>query len=139
MTEIAGRQVARNDLGVMAAGAAALVLSFLPYVGVSYKIQGVGSASASINAWHGAALLGLLLVTAAAIVGTGLLLLRGLTHGGDVNAFGSSVSAGLRWGGYFLVLAGIVESVFAVMALRESGESVSFDRGATDTPPPAAT
>lgn len=165
MAEVGGRQVAKNDLGVMAAGAAALVFSFLPYVGVSYKIAGVGSSSASINAWHGIAFLGVLflvaaagvvaarvfggvtlptlpvgwhvLVAALAVLGSVLVIVRGLTYGGDASGFGSSVSAGMKWGGYLLALAGIVESVFAVMALRESGESVSFERGTTDTPPPA--
>jgi hypothetical protein len=168
MAEVGGRQVGNNDLGVMAAGAAALVFSFLPYVGVSFKITGVGSTSASINAWHGIAFLGVLLLVAAAGVvaarvfggvtlptlpvgwhvvltalagiGTLILIVRGLTYGGDTAVLGSSVSAGMRWGGYLLSLAGIAETVFAVMGLRESGESLSFDRGTQgDVPPPATT
>lgn len=173
MADVGGRQVDNNDLGVMAAGAAALVFSFLPFWGVSYDVKGVGSASSSFNAWHSFGFLGLLMVLAAAGavaarvfgdmtlptlpvgwhvvvaglagLGTLLLVLRGFSYdSGGFSGFGSSVSAGVRWGGYLLFLAGIAESVFAVLALRESGESVSFDRGPThgggpDAPPPAAT
>jgi hypothetical protein len=168
MADIGGRQVGTNDLGVMAAGAAALVFSFLPYVGVTFKLAGVGSSGASINAWHGVAFLGVLLLVAAAgvvaarvfggvtlptlpvgwhvvlaaaaAIGTLILVWRGLTYGGDANVLGSSVSAGMRWGGYLLSLAGIAETVFAVLAFRESGESLSFDRGTQgDVPPPATT
>jgi hypothetical protein len=167
MANVGGREVNNNDLGVMAAGAAALVFSFLPYVGVSFKIAGIGSTGGSINAWHGIAWLGVLLLVAAAGVvaarvfggvalptlpvgwhvvlaavagiGTIILLVRGLTYGGDTGVLGSSVSAGMRWGGYLLVLAGIAETVFAVLAMRESGESLSFDRGTPDAPPPVAT
>jgi hypothetical protein len=167
MASLGGRDVGTNDLGIMAAGAAALVFSFLPYVGVSFKITGIASSSASINAWHGVAFLGvLLLVAAAGIVaarvfggmtlpalpvgwhvilaglaglGTVILLVRGLTYGGDAAALGTSVSAGMRWGGYLLCLAGLAETVFAVLALRASGESLSFDGGATGTPPAATT
>ncbi|MBK5306217.1 MAG: hypothetical protein JJD92_05965 [Frankiaceae bacterium] len=162
MTEIAGRQVARNDLGVMAAGAAALVFSLLPYYGLSYKVAGA-DFSASFNAWHGYATLGMLLLVAAAGVvaarvfggvtlptlplgwhvivaglaglGTFLVILRALTYP-HIDVPGGSY--GVKWGGYLLFLAAIAETVFAVMALRDSGESVSFDRGTTDTPPPAA-
>jgi hypothetical protein len=169
MTNVAGREVQRNDLAVMAAGAAALVFSFLPYWGVSYKIQGVGGASASVNAWHGVALLGVLLLVAAASIvaarvfggatlptlpvgwnllvaglaalGTVILIIRGFTYGNNgFSGFGSSVSSGVKWGGYLLFIAAIVETAFAIMAFRESGESLSFDRGPQgDVPPPATT
>jgi hypothetical protein len=164
MAAVGGRDVGTNDLGVMAAGAAALVFSFLPYVGVSYKVKGFGGGSAHINAWHGWAFLGLVLVVAAAAVvaarvfadvtlptmpvgwhvlvagaaglGTLILLLRGLSWGGaEFSGLGTSYSSGMRWGGYLLVLAGLVETAFAVLALRASGESVSFDRGTPDAPP----
>jgi hypothetical protein len=168
MATVGGRQVDNNDLGVMAAGVAALVFSFLPYVGASYKVSGLGGGSVHVNAWHGAALLGLLLLVAAAAVvavrvftdvtlpalpvgwhvlvaaaaglGTLIVLVRGMSYGGDsFSGFGTSVSAGMRWGGYLLVLAGIAETAFAVLALRASGESMSFDRGTPDAPPPDAT
>ena len=168
MANVGGREVDSNDLGVMAAGVAALVFSFLPYVGASYKVKGLGGGSVHINAWHGWAFLGLLLllaaaavvaarvfadvtlpdlpvgwhvlVAAAAALGTLILLLRGLSWGGsEFSGVGASYSSGMRWGGYLLVLAGIAEAAFAVLALRASGESVSFDRGTPDAPPPATT
>ena len=168
MANVGGREVGTNDLGVMAAGVAALVFSFLPYVGVSYEVKGFGGGSAHINAWHGWAFLGLLLlvlaagvvaarvladvtlptlpvgwhvvVAGAAALGTLMVLVRGLSWGGsEFSGLGTSYSSGMRWGGWLLVLAGIAETVFAVLALRESGESVSFDRGTPEAPPPATT
>jgi hypothetical protein len=163
MANVGGRQVGNNDLGVMAAGVAALLFSFMPYWGVSYKGLGAGLGG-SINAWHGLAFLGCLMIFAAAGIvaarvfggvtlptlpvgwyvivaglaglGTLIVLVRGLTY---PHASGLGASVGMKWGGYILVVAGIVEAVFAVMALRDSGESVSYDRGTPDTPPPAAT
>jgi hypothetical protein len=165
MATLGGRQVEQNDLGVMAAGAAALIFSFLPFWGVSYKVAGHGGLSASLSAWHGLPLLGVLMLVAAsaivaarvfggvtlptvpvgwhvivaglAVLGAVIVILRGLTYGNNgYSAFGSSVSSGVKWGGYLLFLAAIAEAVFAVMALRESGESLSFDRGTQETPPP---
>jgi hypothetical protein len=168
MANVGGREVNNNDLGVMAAGAAALVFSFLPFWGYKVNVKGFGGGSASITAWHSWGTLGILLliiaagivaarvfggvtlpeapigwhviVAALAVLGALLVILRGLTYGdGGVGSLGGSISAGVRWGGYLLFIAAIVESVFAVMAVRESGESVSFDRGTPDAPPPAAT
>ena len=163
MAEIGDRQVATNDLGVMAAGAAVLVCSLLPYYGVSYNLGGAGF-SASFNAWHGYAFLGLLLllgaagvvaarvfggvtlpptpvgwhviVAGAAGLGMVLVVLRALTY---PHATVPGGSFGVRWGGWLLFLAAIAETVFAVLALRESGERVSFDRGPQESPPPATT
>jgi hypothetical protein len=164
MATVAGRQVETNDLGVMAAGAAALVFSFLPYWGFSYSAKSLGGVSASIDAWHGFALLGLLLlfaaagvvaarvffgvtlpqlpvgwhvaVAGAAVIGTFLVIVRALTY---PHASLPGGSWGVKWGGYLLFLAAIVETVFTVMALRASGESIAFDRGHPETPPPATT
>ena len=170
MANVGGRDIGTDDLGVLAAGLAALVFSFLPYVGASYTVKGFGGGSAHINAWHGWAFLGLLLLLAAAgivaarvfggvelpalpvgwhvlaagaaAVGTFILLVRGLSWGGnEFEGIGTSYSSGMRWGGYLLVLAGLAEAFFAVRAMRASGESISFDRdpssgGTPDVPPP---
>jgi hypothetical protein len=164
MANVGGREVNNNDLGVMAAGAAALVFSFLPFWGYKIKVQGFGGGGSSITAWHGAAWFGMVMLIAAAavvaarvfadvtlptlpvgwhvivaalaVVGAVLVILRGLTYGdGGYSGVGGSISAGVRWGGYLLFLAAIAESVFAVLALRESGESLSFDGGTPDAPP----
>lgn len=168
MANVGGREVNNNDLGVMAAGLAALVFSFLPYWGVSYKVKGLGGSSSSVTAWQGYAVLGLLLlfiaagivaarvfggvtlpsapvgwhviVAACAVLGTVLVILRALTiDSASYSAFGASMSAGVKWGGLLLFLAAIAESVFAFLAFRASGESLSFDRGTPDAPPPATT
>jgi hypothetical protein len=165
MTNVAGRDVQRNDLAVMGAGVAVFVFSLLPYWGFSYNVKGLGGGSASITAWHGMALLGVLLLLAAAgivaarvfagvtlpaapigwhvivagvaAIGTLLVIIRGLTY---PHASGLGGSYGVKWGGYLLFLAAIVETVFAVMAFRESGEALAFDRGTQgDVPPPATT
>lgn len=167
MANVGGREVNNNDLGVMGAGAAALIFSFLPYWGYSVKSSGI-SGGGSITAWHSYATLGLLLlfiaagivaarvfggmtlpdapvgwhviVAALAGLGTFLVIVRALTiDNANYSAFGSSISSGIKWGGFLLFLAAIAETVFAVLAMRESGESVSFDRGTPDTPPPATT
>jgi hypothetical protein len=163
MAKLAGRDVNTNDLGVMGAGVAVFVFSLLPYWGLSGG-KGLGGLNVSITAWHGWALLGVLLliaaagvvaarvfadvtmptlpvgwhvvVTAVAALGTLLVIVRGFTY--PHASFGGA-SYGVKWGGYLLFVAAIAETVFAVLALRESGESVSFTRGAADTPPPATT
>jgi hypothetical protein len=129
-------QVARTfralDGGVIALAGAAFVASFLPYVGLSLKIAGLGGFNYTINAWHSFAVLGLLALFAAgaatiaavfgatnptqrvgfgigaavaAGLGTFLILVRGLTYGLDVK---------LQWGGWVLILVGAAETVCAI-------------------------
>ena len=161
MTRLGGRDVNRNDVAVMGAGAAAFVFSLLPYWGFSYDVKGIGGFSSSITAWHGFALLGVLMLLAAAGIvvarvfagvalpaapvgwhvivaglaslGALLVILRALTY---PHASLPGGSYGVRWGGFLLFLVAIAEAVFAVLAMRESGESISIDRGTTGTPPP---
>jgi hypothetical protein len=147
----------RNDLGVLIAGVVAFIASFLPYYGYKFKgvtVSGVhiGGSSASVTAWHSYAVLGLLLIFAAAIlvavktfaslptmpvgvyflagvlaaVGTFLVILRAYTA---PSASGPGGSVGVRWGAYVLFIAGIVEAVFAFLAMRESGERVPWQSG----------
>lgn len=132
------KQLGLNEQATMAAGAVAIILSFFPsYVTVSF-----GPYSSGANAWHSFATLGVLLViaatalaavkafaaeylpdgvpwniviTACAGVGTVLLLLRGLTVS----------HAGLGWSGWALVIAGVVMTAFAALALKASGEDLS--------------
>lgn len=157
------KQVNRNDLGVIIAGAVAFIASFLPYWGFSYSLKGLGGFSSSVNAWHGYAVLGLLLIFAAAILvavrvfggttlptlplgwhvivaglaalGTLLVILRGFTY---PHASIPGGSYGVKWGGYVLMLVGVVEVVFAVLAMRESGESLSINQKPA-TPPADST
>jgi hypothetical protein len=161
MANLGGRDVNTNDLGVMAAGVAVFVFSLLPYWGLSGG-NGFGGLNVSITAWHGWALLGVLLLIAAAgvvaarvfagvtlpplpvgwhvvvagLAGLGALLviIRGFTY---PHASFAGASYGVKWGGYLLFLAAIAETVFAVLALRESGEPLAIDRDTT--PPPATT
>jgi len=155
--------VNRNDLGVMGAGVVAFIASFLPYWGVSFggSVQGVHvGGSASITAWHSYAILGLLLifaaagliavrtfaasslpempagvhVIAAALAGLGTLLviLRAFTY---PHASYPGGSYGVRWGGYVLFIAGIAATAFAVLGMRESGETVPGIGSRPSSPP----
>jgi hypothetical protein len=153
------RQLPRNDLGVLAAGALAFIVSFFPYYGASAKAGGF-SYSVSVNAWHGTALLGMLLVVAAAIVaaiiafspdtlpkmslswnvvvlglsllGTLLVIIRSFTL---PSASGPGVDYGLRWGGWLLIIVCVVQSVFAFLRFRDTGEAMPWQHPAA---PPAA-
>lgn len=58
-----------RDLVLVGTGVLAVLLSFLPYYyGVSARIDGLGSFSAHVNAWHSYAVLGLLLIVVATAV-----------------------------------------------------------------------
>jgi hypothetical protein len=154
------KSINRNDQGVMIAGIVAFIASFLPYVGVS-----AGPFNVTRNAWHGYAVLGLLLLFAAAIliaavtfaasnmpklpagvhviaaalaaIGTLLVIIRAFTYSSGV----SGIDINPRWGAYVLFIAGIAETVFAVLGMRESGEQIPGVGGGAGTappPPPAA-
>ena len=157
--------VNRNDLGVMVAGVVAFIASFLPYWGISVKSSVPGfSGSTSITAWHSYATVGLLLIFAAAIIiavktfasmpelpvglhviaaalaaiGTLLVIIRAFT----INSIDlPGISAGVKWGAYVLFIAGIAETVFALLGMRESGEKVAWQSSgpaAPAGPPPPA-
>lgn len=115
------------DLAVIALGVVAFIASFMPYVGVS-----LFGFSVHIDAWHSYATLGLLCLfgaaaaaavgiassatsptsriafdagaTGFALIGTGLLLVRGLTYGNQVH---------MQWGGWLLVVVGLGQFCFA--------------------------
>jgi hypothetical protein len=148
------QSINRNDLGVMIAGVVAFIASFFPFVGLK-----IGPFEGHDNAWRSYAVLGLLLLFAAAIliavktfagdsvpeipVGTHVLS-AGLAGLGTLililNAFTASesgVDLDVRWGAYVLFIAGIAEVVFSVLGVRESGESVPGVGGSSSAPPPA--
>jgi hypothetical protein len=162
------QDVNRNDLGAMVAGAVAFIASFFPYWGVSVKSSVPGfSASNSITAWHSYATVGLLLIFAGAIViavkafagdsvptmpvgvhvlaaglaglGTILVIIRAFTIN---NVDLPGISSGVKWGAYVLFIAGIAETVFCVLGMRESGEKVAWQSSGpaapAGPPPPSA-
>ena len=156
------KQVSRNDKGIVGAGIVAFIASFLPYYGGSVSISGF-HASSSISAWHSYAILGLLLMFAGAAIvaarvfggvampklpvgvnvlvaglaalGTLLVILRGFTAD---SGSGAGYSYGVQWGGYILMIAGVIETVFAVMNFRESGEKLAWDSSAINHAPAQA-
>jgi hypothetical protein len=156
------KQISRNDQYIIGAGALAFIASFLPYYGVTAKVGGF-HYSAHINAWHSYAILGLLLIFVAAgitaarvfanaslpklpvgvnvlvaglaALGTLLVIIRGFTAGGGS---GPGYSEGVSWGGYILFIAGIVETVFAVLNFRASGEKIAWDASAMPKSTPSA-
>jgi len=153
------KNLPRNDQAVLGLGVLAFIASFFPFYGVSVKFGGF-RASESINTWHSYAVLGILLVLAAtllaaaqvfaasslpsmpvsanflvaalAAVGTLLIILRGFTYD---SASGPGASVGLKWGFWVMLIVCVAQVVFAVMRLRDSGESMPWDnRGEATTP-----
>jgi hypothetical protein len=162
MAQMDFRQLARNDQGVLAAGALAFIASFFPYYGASVNAGGLHGSS-STSAWHSYATLALLLVVAATVVaavqvfareslpqtniswnfvvlalsglGTVLLVIRSFTlDHGDVGGF----SYGLRWGAYVLMILCVVQTAFAFLRMRASGDAMPWAHGGVAPHPPAA-
>src|SRR5690349_13828662 len=142
----------RNDQVILGAGVAAFIASFFPYWGVSVSGGILGHASSSVTAWHSYATLGLLFVLAATAVaamlifnraalpespmswnfvvlglsaiGTALLIIRSFTlQSGHIGGF----SYGLKWGAYVLMIICVVQSVFAFLRFRASGEAFPWE------------
>jgi len=156
------RTMPRNDQGVLAAGALAFIASFFPYYGASVNAGGFHGSS-STSAWHSYATLALILVLAATVVaavqlfspsslpqtsmswnfvvlalsgvGTVLLIIRSFTlDHGDIGG----LSYGLKWGAYVLMILCVVQTVFAFLRMRESGEAMPWAHGGAAPNPPAA-
>lgn len=147
------RQLGRNDQGILAAGVLAFIASFFPYYGASVSAGGF-HGSASTSAWHSYATLALLLVIAATVVaavqvfareslpqanlswnfivlalsalGTLLLVIRSFTlDHGSVGGF----SYGLKWGAYVLMILCLVQTAFAFLRMRASGDAMPWAQG----------
>ena len=161
------RQLPRNEQWFLGAGVLVFVASFLPWYGVSYNFNFAGvksSGSASINAWHSYATLGLLLILAATVIAAVMALARdalpeipmswnvvvtGLSVLGALlvvirslnlpSASGPGASVGLRWGGWILLIACIAHAVLAVLRMRAAGEEMPWlHHGGASPHPPAA-
>ena|SRR5437763_2738502 len=159
------RQLPRSDQYYLASGVLVFIASFLPWYGVSYsfKFAGVNSSgSASINAWHSYATLGLLLMlaatvvtavmllssaslptlpvswnfvaTTASMVGALLVLIRSLNL---PSASGPGGSVGLRWGGWLLLVFSVANALLALWRLRDSGEAMPWAQHTAPQPPAA--
>ena len=161
------RQLPRNEQWFLGAGVLVFVASFLPWYGVSYNLSFAGvksSGSASINAWHSYATLGLLLIVAATVVAAAMaftvdslpelpvswnVVVTGLSVVGALlvvvrsldlpSVSGPGASVGLRWGGWILLIACIAHAVLAVTRLRASGDAMPWaERGGPAPHPPSA-
>jgi hypothetical protein len=139
----------RLDQVVLGAGVLGLIVSlFFPIWGVSVSVKGFGGGS-SINAWHGLAAFGMLLVLVAtaiaavrvfaaanlptmpigvnlltfvlSAVGTLIVVIRELTY---PHASVPGYSYGVKWGGYLLFVLLIAQAVAAFMLFRKSGEAM---------------
>jgi hypothetical protein len=157
------KTINRNDQVVMGATILAFIASFFPFYGASVSGGGF-SASASVNAWHSYGFIGVLLLliggliiaaatfaassmpklpvgvhvaaAAAAGLGTFILLIHGLTFSHPTIP---GVDWGMKWGAWFIIIVGIIETVFAVMGMREAGETMpQFGGGSTPSAPPPA-
>src|SRR5690242_1151784 len=68
-------------------------------------------------------------------VGTVLLIVRSLTvDNGDIGGF----SYGLRWGAYVLMILCVIQTAFAFLRMRASGENMPWAHGGAAGHPPAA-
>ena len=154
MAQVDFRAMPRDDQGILAAGVLAFIASlFFPYYGASVSAGGF-HGSASTSAWHSYATLALLLVIAATVVaaiqvfareslpqanvswnfivlalsalGTLLLIIRSFTlDHGSVGGF----SYGLKWGAYVLMILCLVQTVFAFLRMRASGDAMPWAQG----------
>lgn len=138
------------DQGILGIGVVALIVSFFPYYGASVNAAGL-HASASVNAWHGWAFLGIVLiflatalvaienfsrdplprlavswtviVAAMSVLGAICVFLRSVTlpHG---STFG--VTYGVRFGGILLIVVCAAHAVVSVLKLLRSGEQMPW-------------
>jgi hypothetical protein len=152
------QSVKTTDWGVMGCAAALFIFSlFDSYVTASFEGDeelGGLDTSVGVSAWNSYAVLGLLLLFAVgafaaarvfanvslptipvgwnlvaagvAALGTLLLVLRAFTYD-DGGAF-AQVDVGPGWSGWLVMLLAIAETVFAVLAFRESGETVPWQQ-----------
>ena len=144
------RELPRYDQALIGIGVLALVVSFLPYYGASVN-AGILHASASVNAWHGWALLGIVLifiatalvavqdfsrdplpelsiswtfiVAAMSVLGLICVFLRSVTLPSG-STFG--VTYGMRYGGYLLIVVCVLHAVAACLRLLNSGEQLPW-------------
>ncbi|MBA3574110.1 MAG: hypothetical protein H0W95_03410 [Nocardioidaceae bacterium] len=161
--------VKTTDWGVMGCAAGLLIFSLFPsYVTVSFEgddqLGGFG-VDTGISAWNSYAVLGVLLLLAVGVfaaarvfanvtlpsipvgwnlvaagvaaLGTLLLVLRAFTYpdGGF-----AQVDVGPGWSGWLVMLLAVGETVFAVLAFRESGETAPWQQRQSQPPasqPPA--
>jgi hypothetical protein len=142
-----GRQLDKNEQGVLVAAAVALILSLLPwYITVTFDGRGFDLAS---NAWSGYSTIGMVLLLGAAaliaiealsdgslpdvvpwrliavvasVIGTFLIILRALTAGSS--APGAHVGPG--WSGFLLFLAAIAVTAYSVLTFRASEEKIDL-------------
>lgn len=155
------RELPRNDQGVLAAGVLVFIASFFPFYGASVHAAGIG-ASTSVTSWHSYATLAVILLLAATVaaaaqlfaaeslptlpvswnvvvaalsaLGTLLYILRAFTlDSGSALGF----DYGLRWGAYVVMVLAIAQTAFAVIRLRESGETMPWQHHGPAAPPVA--
>lgn len=132
------------------------------FEGVSGLGSGALDTSEGISAWNSYAALGLLLLLAvgvlaaarvlggitlpsipvgwnlvlagAAGLGALLVVLRAFTYSESADLLGVSVDVGPGWSGWLVMLLAIGETVFAVLAFRDSGEPVPWQQRSSAPP-----
>ena len=150
MPVIAGRNVGRNDLVVMAVGVLAFIDSFLPWYGIKGGGPSVSAWNSGFGAWFACLLLVFTAVSVAARVFAGrntgavgttnvswtlinlavpviaviIVLLRWVTYP-SLGGF-----AGARVGTYVGLILAIVQSVFAWFSFASSGERLPWQNAA---------
>ena len=145
------KSLSSRDRAIVGGAAIALIALFLPWYGASVGPLSVSWSgwSAGFTGWAGGLLLtaagvlvlrrsiaslltssGIgpsLLVAAVSALGLLLVIIRWVTFP-SYHAIGVSYSVGARYGIYLALIAGLVETTAAVMALRASREQVPWAR-----------
>jgi hypothetical protein len=144
------KDVPRYDQALIGLGVLALIVSFFPYYGVKVNAAGL-HASATVNAWHGWAFFGIVLVflstasvaiedfsrdplprlqvtwtfivAAMSVLGVICVFLRSVTlpSGGTLG-----LTYGVRFGGVLLIIVCAAHAAVAVVKLLRSGEPMPW-------------
>ena len=150
------------EWAVLGCAALIFILSFFD----AYVTASAAGLSGGENAWNGYAVLGLLLLFAAAAIiavrifaptslpqvpvgwgliatvlaglGALLLILRALTYDFDVPAIMSAqVDIGPGWSGWAIMILAVAETVLAALIMQDKGETAGWDRGSTTPQTPS--
>lgn len=92
------------------------------------QVFSAGSLPQTAMSWN-------FIVLALSALGTVLLIIRSFTlDHGNIAGF----SYGLKWGAYVLMILCVVQTAFAFLRMRASGDAMPWAQGGTASHPPAA-
>jgi hypothetical protein len=153
MAVIGGRNVATNDIVIMASGLVMFIVSFLPWYGASFlgHSDSVSAWSAGFGAWFSCLLVlavgGVVafrvfggrdlpalgngavswafVLTAVSILAAIIVLLRWLTY---PSSSISGLNVGAKFGTYVGLIVAIVQAVFGYLSIVKAGEKLPWQK-----------